>query len=327
VNFDAVHLSVVACLALALAAPRRTWRAHAGACLFTLGLVFAAMTAVAVAQIESAADAYAREHLSLELHTAAERALLDWAVRKTSLLAVFVLPAALFLTSYVAARGAAPACPLNRADGVPSPPHGSRRRRRIGAAAAAAAGVGLLLTAATYRQNGDVVAGLRHVADLNPTSALVHVYLAQSLERAGRRDEALAACRKALALDPSLPEAHLEAGSLLFASGSYDEAARHFEAVQRNGPQEAAARRPLAVTLLMRGHLEEARTAYEAILQDEPDNATVHKELGITLLRLERRCEGLSHLERSLALDHALGADPVWRDRVAKLRAACSASG
>jgi Flp pilus assembly protein TadD len=326
VNFDAVHLSIVACLVLALAAPRRTWRARAKACLFTLSLVFAAMTAVAVAQIESATDTHARERLSLELHTARERVLLDWAVRKTSLLAVFVLPAALFLTTYVAARGSVPDAAAGRADDARAS-NRSRRPWRVVGAAAATAGCALLFTTARYRQAGDAVAGLRHVAALNPASALARVYLARGLEQAGRRDEALAVCREALAIDAAMPEAHFEAGTLLFASGSYEEAVGHFEAARIASPRDTAARHALARTLLMGGRLEEARSAYEGILRDEPEDAAVHKDLGITLLRLERRCEALPHLERSLTLDHAMGSDPVWIHRVAKLRAACGASG
>jgi tetratricopeptide (TPR) repeat protein len=319
VNFESVHISVVAAIALALSVPLKSWTARARACGAALVLVFLVMLAVCVVQIETAAETSARTQLGLAIHTARQSALLDWLVRKSSLMAVFVLPAALFLTSYASLASA-----------VETPDDETGRRLRWAGKAVVylcLAGFALCGLLALRTFSAPVVAsaeGLRRIADLNPTSAVARFNLGRDLETRGQLAGAREAYESAIATDPGLVEAYLGAGNVSSKLAEYDRAAAHFEEALRRHPGDRMARRGLAATRLVRGQYDQAAQSYAEILASDPGDASAEKNLGITLVRLKRRCDALPHLERSLALDPSLAGDEGFGAHVAALRSECS---
>jgi tetratricopeptide (TPR) repeat protein len=337
VNFDSVHISVVAAIALALAVPMRGWRARVRTLGLALALVFVVMVAVAVVQIEAAAETHARAELGLEIHTARESARLEWLIRKSSLVAVFVLPAALFLTTYVAsapragrAAGVERAASAARLEGVGEPrPEHQRRPSRLapsvlGACLAGFAVCGVLALRPSEAPGVLSPESLGKIADLNPSSALARFQVGRDLETRGRFAAARDAYERATGIDPGLVEAYVGAGNAASKLGDYDRAAASFAEALRRDPGNRVARHGLAGAHLLRGQYDEAVATYEAILAADPRDASAERDLGITLVRLHRRCDALPHLERSLALDPSLARDEEFETHVASLRKACA---
>ena len=318
-NFESVHVSVVAAIALALSVPLKSWMARFRTCAAALMLVFLVMLVVCVVQIETAAEAAARTQLGLSIHTTGQSALLEWLMRKSSLLAVFILPAALFLASYgsVASQGGGFETAADR------------RLRPPGKAAGYACLAAFLLCGLValwpMRTPGAASAeGLRRIADLNPDSGLARFHLARELETRGRFADAREAYERAIATDPGLVEAYLGAGNVCSKLADYDRAAAYFEEALRRAPGDRTARHGLAAARLVAGLYDQAAQSYAEILASDPRDASAEKNLGITLVRLKRRCDALPHLERSLALDPSLSRDEAFGAHVAALRRECA---
>jgi len=86
VNYADLHVSVVLCLALALAVPEQSWWGRVRLCGLALALNVLVLVIVCVVQVEVAAEGYASTPLGLTLHTARGKAILA-AVGTTALLA------------------------------------------------------------------------------------------------------------------------------------------------------------------------------------------------------------------------------------------------
>jgi len=69
----------------------------------------------------------------------------------------------------------------------------------------------------------------RHVAQLQPSSALAHYNLAVGLHRAGRLSEAIVHYKEALRIQPGYPDADYFLGEALLQSGQPNEAKQHLE--------------------------------------------------------------------------------------------------
>lgn len=324
-----LHVTVVASLALALSVSARQWAARMKVSGLALALVFLVMLGVVIVQLEWAAEGYASARLGITLYTAREKAFLDWAIRKSSLAAVYLVPALLFLTSYISFWSGE-----GRADALKSgrrrePGPGSSRSfrmswRRVSLAVAGCAAAWLLLLSTRGGRDGRVdLEGLRKIVVLNPTSPRAHLSLALNLEQAGRLDEAMDSYRSALRLRPDSIQARLGEGNVLFRKGAYDQAATSYEDVLKSQPANTDARYNLATTFLNRGIFDLAARSYEEVLRIQPDHASAHKGLGEALLRLNRRCEALPHLERSTTLDQRLATDATLRANISILRSNC----
>jgi tetratricopeptide (TPR) repeat protein len=329
VNFESLHLTVVASLALALAVSARRWSARAKVCGLSLVVIFFVMLAVCIVQLQWAAEGYASTHLGITLYTAREKEWLDLAMRKSSFAAVYLVPALLILTSYLAVWSGAGSADAPDLDKQRGPASGSRpslhrRFRSASIALAACVGAGLLLVATQGDREGGVsLEGLRKIVALNPASPRAHFSLALNLEQEGSLDEAMASYRSALHLRPDFMEARLGEGNVFFRKGAYDQAAICYEDVLQRQPDNSDARYNLGTTFLNRGIFDLAAQSYEAVLGLRPDHAAAHKGLGEALLRLDRRCDALPHLERSAALDRRLAADAALLANISILRSNC----
>lgn len=325
-----LHLSVVATLALALSVSARRWSARAGTCGIALAAVFSVMLVVCVAQLQWLAESYATAHLGITLYSDREKALLDWAMRKSSFAAVYLVPALLFLASYLSFRhDAGPAVSMRPGKQAPPAPARSpvSRSRWLPASLAlggcAAAGLLLLAAAQAGPDGATFVEGLRKIVALNPSSPRAHYSLALDLEKEGRLDEALESYRTSLRLRPDFVEAHLGEGNVFFRKGDYAQATRCYGEVLERQPGNKDARFNLATAYLKQGDFDLAAQSYEAVLRIDPGLAPAHKGLGEALLRLNRRCDALPHLERSAEIDPRLSADAALRANISILRSAC----
>jgi len=328
---ESFHISVVTSLALALCVPLKRWSLRAKVCGLALTLIFIGILAVCVVQLQWAAETYASTHLMITLYTAREKAFLDWAIRKSSLAAIYLVPAFLFLTSYLSVWSGLGRGFAKEPDRRTEPTSGSGRSFRMNWRIASLAGAGcivawLLLAPGHDDRVGRVdLEGLQKIAALNPSVPRAHFYLALNLEKEGRLDEALDSYQQALGLQPDFAGAHLGAGNVYYKRKAYDQATRSYEEALKREPQNTAARFNLGNTFLMRGLFDLAAQSYEEVVKADPDDASVHKVLGETLLLLNRRCDALTHLERSTVLDPRLSTDGTLGANISILKSVCGA--
>ena len=292
-NGDNIHFFMVATIALALAMPLRGLRTRVKLAGLALAVGSAAALAICIVQLETVAETYAGQYLGITLHTSREKAFLKATNEGLIMVGMLLLPAYLFLVSYLALWSAPPAAGANRV-ARPAVARGRRSKPRFaitGACAAVALGaIGAFL--AGTRRDPDPrahLAGWAKLADLNPHFAAAHVNVGIALEEEGKADEAIRAYRKALEAEPERFAAHYNLGNALFRKGLYADAAR----------------------------------AYERILDRQPDHAAAHKNLGIALLYIDRPCDALRHLERSAELDPQIFSDERVANQIASLRPQC----
>jgi len=316
-----LHTSIVLSLALALAVPLRSWSVRARVFGLSLALVFLVLLVVCIVQVEVAAEGYTSTRLGLTLHTAREKTLLDWALRKSSLATVFLVPAFLFLTSYLTTWSDTGSPAARESEGRSAI---RARWRLLSVAAAGCLVAGLLLVPTHADRAGRVdLEGLQKIVALNPSSASAHQNLAFNLEKEGRFDEALESYRRALQLQPGLTQARFGEGNILFRKGAYAEAASCYEDVVKRQPGNMLARFNLGTTFLNLGLFDQSTRAYEEVLRANPDDAAALKNLGQALIGLDRRCDALVHLERSATLDPGLAVDASLREQIRILSSQC----
>lgn len=313
-NCADLHVSVVLSLALALAVSEQGWRGRLRLCGLALMLLFLILVVVCVVQVEFAAEGYASTHLGLTVHTAGEKAILDWGLRKSSFVVVFLLPAFLFFTAYVS-TWAGPTSPERP---------GPRRVTRILAVTVGCLIVSLLLIPRHADEvDGVDLGGLRKIVTLNPASATAQLNLGFNLEKQGLHDEALASYRAALRLQPDLVAARFGEGNVLFSKGDYDAAAGCFEDVLNQRPDDAKARYNLGTAYLNAKRYERAKSAYESVLRSEPENPAALKNLGEALIGLNRPCDAFARLEQSVAIDPGMLSDTAMRGQLRVLSVEC----
>src|SRR5258706_2508716 len=101
-NGGTIHVYMVATIALILAVPLRAWSTR----LRPLGLggavVWCAAMTICTVQLETLAETYAVQHLGITLHTPGEKAWLERVNGTLVALGMLLLPAAFFLSSYLA---------------------------------------------------------------------------------------------------------------------------------------------------------------------------------------------------------------------------------
>lgn len=293
-NGENIHFFMVATIALSLAVPVRRLRTRVRLACLALCVGLAAALAICVVQLETVAGTYAGQYLGITLHTEGEKTFLKRTNEALIMVGMLLLPAYLFLVSYLAMWSEA-ARPAGEGTGAIAPA-APRRRTRPRAVAACAGGVVVVAVVwaflAATRSEPDpraYLAGWAKLADLNPHFAPAHVNVGNALEEEGRFDEAIRAYRKALESDPERAAARYNLGNVLMKKGLYAEAAQ----------------------------------AYERVLDRQAENASAHKNLGIALLYLDRPCDALIHLERSSDLDPRTFGDEQVAGQIADLKSRC----
>jgi len=290
-----LHFFVVAPIALMLAVPLRSLSTRLWLTLVAALATSAVSLGICVVQLETVAETFARMYLDIEVHTAREKALLNGINQALITLGMLLVPAFLFLVTYLAFWLQPKTADRDRPRPFAPRPVTSRLPARpavLAACGVALAALVALFLAAT-RPSSDPHAyleGWAKLADLNPRFAPAHVNVGIGLEEAGRLDEAIAAYRRALQIDPDRTVAQYNLGNALVKKGIYSEAAG----------------------------------AYQKVLDQEPDNAGAHKNLGIALLYLSRPCEALPHFEKSTEIDPAIHADHRLARQIDFLKTTCN---
>ena len=294
-NGENIHFFMVATIALSLAVPVRRMRTRVKLACLALAIGLAATLLICVLQLELVAEAYAAQYLGITLHTEWGTTLLERTNEALIMVGMLLLPAYLFLVSYLTLWSGS-ARPAGERTGASAPPALRRRApaRALMACVGGVVGLGFVWAfLAATRPEPDpraYVAGWAKLADLNPHFAPAHVQVGHALEEEGRFDEALRAYRKALGSDPEGETAQYGLGNVLMKKGLYAEAAQ----------------------------------AYERVLDRQSENASAHKNLGIALLYLDRPCDALAHLERSADLDPRIFGDDEVAGQIASLRPRCN---
>jgi tetratricopeptide (TPR) repeat protein len=139
------------------------------------------------------------------------------------------------------------------------------------------------LLARSLDDNEGAVKAWTRVTELLPRDATAWFNLAESLQRAARIDEAIAADRKALELDPGLTVAKVNLAKALAEKGLTGEAKELLLAAAQAAPLDPATHYNLGVLLLREGNIPGAIGAFERTLQLEPHSAQAHNNLGVAL--------------------------------------------
>lgn len=118
----------------------------------------------------------------------------------------------------------------------------------------------------------EAIVRYRRALQLHP-SARTHTYLAWSLSRLGRYDEAISHCRRAIELDPGYPNAYNDLGAYLIELGRPGEAIPWLR--RAAGLSDYCcphyAHYQLGRALLLQARVQEARSELETSLSMRPD--------------------------------------------------------
>jgi tetratricopeptide (TPR) repeat protein len=112
-----------------------------------------------------------------------------------------------------------------------------------------------------------------------PDSYRAHQLKAQSLESAGRNDEAIAEYRLALAKNPQLRSVHFAIGNILWRLANYEEAAKELNAELTLNPNDPDTHYELGDILFTEGKLDGATRHYLETLRFAPQNIEAHLAL------------------------------------------------
>lgn len=140
------------------------------------------------------------------------------------------------------------------------------------------------------------------LAAMAPDSARVHQLRAETFEAQERRADAEKAYAAALAAQPDLLEARLGLARLQRIRLACDEAIAHYRSAEAIAPTFEGAY-GLAVC---HSYLQDEETAvkhFEQAIERSPSEAVAWSGLGTSLVRLRRTAEGISKLERAIALE------------------------
>jgi len=179
------------------------------------------------------------------------------------------------------------------------------------------------LSHARLEQYRDPVRLWESAVAARPENPRAHVILANQLEAARRRDEALASYARALALDPDYGMAHVNYGAVLQLAGRRAEAIAHFERALALEPEIRLARHNLARARLEAGDAAGAIPLLRRELELQPTFAASLLELAwilaaapapelrdpVEAARLARRARELGGGRSAAALDALAAAE------------------
>jgi tetratricopeptide (TPR) repeat protein len=130
----------------------------------------------------------------------------------------------------------------------------------------------------------------------NPDSYRAHQLKGQSLEAAGRNDEAIAEYRAALAKKPDLQTVHFAIGNILWRAGQMDQAVPELKAELELSPNDPQAHYELGDILMSQGNLDEALRHYLDCLRHAPETVEAHLALERIYTSKGQQSEALKHL-------------------------------
>ncbi len=144
---------------------------------------------------------------------------------------------------------------------------------------------------------------LRAVEELQPGSALLHVFKGDVLAARKLGSEALTEYRKALAIDPHWRDIHLLIGSLLGQLGRRDEALAELKQQLQDFPQDPRALLEVGVVQCRAGNCAAAVPYLQRALARDEENYEAHFRLGEAYVNLSKYALALPQLERAARLN------------------------
>ena len=139
----------------------------------------------------------------------------------------------------------------------------------------------------------------------SPGSPRAHSYLAKTLYKDGKYEDAIRELKRALELDPSyngIDDVYSNLGASYEALGRHGEAAGYFEAAIRISPGLVEAYSGLGDSLYEMGRYEEAAAAFRRGVIINPSYAPLRMELGRAYRRLGRLPEALAEMKQAASL-------------------------
>ncbi|HYI97018.1 MAG TPA: tetratricopeptide repeat protein [Bryobacteraceae bacterium] len=136
----------------------------------------------------------------------------------------------------------------------------------------------------------------------NSDSYRAHQLKGQSLEAAGRNEEAIAEYRAALAKKPDLQTVHFAIGNILWRSGQLEEALPELKAELEISPNDPQAHYELGDILLIQGNLDAAIGHYLSCLRFAPETSEAHLALDRIYTSKGQTAEAMQHLRKAAAI-------------------------
>jgi predicted O-linked N-acetylglucosamine transferase (SPINDLY family) len=145
----------------------------------------------------------------------------------------------------------------------------------------------------------------KQLIQLEPDNADANFYLANTLIRLQKYNEAIAQYRRVLQLRPDHTDAHYILGLALQQQGGVDEAVPHFVHALQLNPNHADAHNSLGLALMDQGRLDEAVPCFQRAMQLKPRFAFASNNLGVAYLK-----QGRADLAQ-LSFQDAVRCDPA----------------
>lgn len=220
----------------------------------------------------------------------------------------------------VGAEHALPEPPPNMAPTLP---------RILGAAVLIALSICAVVQVGYWRDNFTL---FQRAIDVVPENAQGHLFMANSLQRAGRLPEAIAHFSEAVRIVPNEPYNVTDYGHALLDNGQFDEAAVQLQRALTLLPGYADAHYYLGLARLSQKRDNEAAMQFEKALARGPQYTKAHLHAGTAYARLGQHAPAIIHLQKWLAIDpqsvegltqlaqvyHSAGNVPAARDTLRK---------
>lgn len=168
------------------------------------------------------------------------------------------------------------------------------------------AGVLLLLGVCTWTQAGywrDSVTLFQRALDVVPDNTQAHLFMANTLLRSGKLDEAIPHFAEAVRIIPNEPFNMTDYGHALLDVGRIDEAAIQLQRALSLEPGFADAHFFLGVARLKQGQYSEAVLNLERALARNPVLTKAHLHLGEAHAGLKQWMAAITHLQKWLQID------------------------
>ena len=154
-----------------------------------------------------------------------------------------------------------------------------------------------------YWQNGETL--FRHALEVTSRNYTACDRLANALDAAGKREEALVCFAESVRLAPRQPEAQCDLGTLWLKMGRLDEAVQHLTAAVKNDPAYAPARVNLGKALLEQGKRQEALACFAESVRVKPGDPQGQYNYGTLLLKMGRVEDAVQPLTAAVKNDPA----------------------
>jgi superkiller protein 3 len=141
------------------------------------------------------------------------------------------------------------------------------------------------------------------VLSLDPTHHYTHREMGLALWKAGRLDDAVAACRRAVEVDPNDAWAHNYLADILFASHRAEDAMREYVRATELAPENGLLWAGLGRLCASMGEYSRAEEAFRRGLELAIDEPALNREYGILLKKTGRLTSAKRYLKRALELN------------------------